>query len=101
MRVEDLIAALQDMIDDETLSPDAEVRLAIQPNWPFEHSVAAVAVPEPRCDTCGAHAGWKHEEGCDEGVGLVDLVNSAEVVYLSEGGQIGYLSGEAREAVGW
>lgn len=69
MTVEQLIAAL------EQLPPEAEVRLAIQPAWPFEYAISAIteAVPLPEGD----------------------------VVYLIEGTQLGYLPGEAREEIGW
>lgn len=65
MTVADLIDILSDF--DE----DAEVRLAIQPSYPFEH----------RLDDFVAEADGK--------------------VYLAEAGQVGYLSGEARAELGW
>jgi hypothetical protein len=59
----------------ESLPEDAEVRLAIQPSWPLEYAIGCVteAVSLPEGDT----------------------------VYLAEGPQLGYLPGEAREAIGW
>lgn len=56
----------------EDCEPDAPVHLAIQPSYPFEHSVARVE--------------YDTESG---------------VVYLAEGGQIGYLSGAVAESLGW
>jgi len=41
MTVQDLIQEL------EQFDPDAEVRLAIQPEWPFEHAVGGVASAAP------------------------------------------------------
>lgn len=55
----------------EQYDGDTEVRLAQQPNWPFEYSVGDIAE-------------------ADDGK-----------VYIGEGSQLGYLSGEAREALGW
>ncbi|WP_429554282.1 hypothetical protein [Paraburkholderia sp. MM5477-R1] len=68
MRVEELMEVL------EGLPPHAEVRLAQQPNWPFEYSIGDIA-----------------ELVTDDGF----------VVYLGEGQQLGYLSGEAAESLGW
>lgn len=57
------------------LNPDAEVRLATQPSWPLEHNIR----------------------------GIVEVEDEEErlVVYLGEGRQIGYLPGEAADALGW
>ncbi len=59
----------------ETCDPDSIVRLAIQPSWPFEHSIDRV-----------------EEFFMDDG---------ADIVYLSEGGQVRYLPGEAKDGLGW
>jgi hypothetical protein len=69
MTVEQLIAEL------EHLPPHAEVRLAMQPAWPFEYAIGAVttSLPLPEGDT----------------------------VYLVEAPQLGYLPGEAAEEIGW
>jgi hypothetical protein len=64
----------------EQMNPNAEVRFAAQPNWPFEYdidSVVQVAVEDRRTD------------------------DTTEVVYLEEGRQIGYLPGEAARELGW
>lgn len=66
MTVEKLIALLSYM------NPNAEVRLAIQHRWSFEHELGNVAMTE------------------DE-----------QTVYIGEGTQIGYLPGEAAEALMW
>lgn len=68
--VQELIEAL------EGLHPGTEVRIASQPNWPFEYSVEAVAVVETG-------------------------ENGEEVVYLAEGSQIGYLPGAVKDEIGW
>ena len=56
----------------EEFDGNAEVMLATQPNWPFE------------CHICG----------------IVDVEDENKVL-IGEGNQIGYLSGEGREALGW
>ena len=64
----------------EQMNPNAEVRFAAQPNWPFEYdidSVVQVDVEDRRTD------------------------DTTEVVYLEEGRQIGYLPGEAARELGW
>lgn len=66
------VARLMEIL--ETCDPEAEVRLAQQPSWPFEYSVGDV-----------------EEIGTDEG----------PVVYIGEGRQLNYLPGEVREALGW
>ncbi len=74
MRVRELIEELEGM------NPEAEVRFASQPSWPFEYSVSGVV--EVNTD--------------DE-----DDRTDTETVYLVEGDQIGYLPGEAKEKIGW
>ena len=75
MTVIELKEALEQMPD------EAEVRLAMQPSWPFEYSIMDVVPLEP-----------DEEAPADEEV---------KVVYLTEGSQLGYLPGEASEAIGW
>ena len=74
MTVADLIYEL------EQLNPEAQVRFASQPNWPFEYSIASVVQVEI-------------EDRRTEEV--------VETVYLEEGRQIGYLTGEAKDELGW
>ncbi len=73
-----LIEALQDIAEQH--GEDVEVRIAVQPNWPFEHSIDEVA--------------------CTEDVD--DDGNELEpVAYIGEGAQLGYLPGDAAQALGW
>lgn len=65
MTVADLIEALEGM------DPQAEVRLAMQPSWPMEYTVADA------------------------------VEDQTGIVYLSEDRQVGYLPEPGREAVGW
>ena len=80
MRLSELIALLQD-IQGSFPDGDPEVRLAMQPSWPFEYSIHSV--------TClGGPEDPEDPEGED-----------APVVYISEGVQLGYLPGAAKDAV--
>ena len=72
MRLSELLELLED-IQDSFPDEDPEVRLAIQPQWPFEYSI--------------------HSVGYLEGEG-------APVVYISEGVQLGYLPRAAQD-VAW
>lgn len=65
MNVIELIEALSEFPE------DAEVRLATQPAWPFEHSVG-------------------------QPVFVYD-----GTVYIPEAAQLGYLSGSAKSELGW
>ncbi len=78
MTVEELIMEL------ENLPPDAEVRFAGQPNWPFEYSIASVNII--------------YEEG-DDPDDIRD--DHSPVVYLAEGMQLAYLPEHVKEELGW
>lgn len=80
MLISELIEQLLDIQADH---PDAEVRLAMQPSWPFEYSIHQVVAVEEG-DTPD------RDEGSDPDV----------IVYLSEGVQLGYLP-EAAKDVAW
>jgi hypothetical protein len=61
----------------EGCDPDAEVRLAHQPTWPFEYAI-------------------------DPGNAAVEVeLDGGPVVYLGEGAQLGYLPQPARQQLGW
>jgi hypothetical protein len=61
----------------ESCDPDAEVRLAQQPVWPFEYAI-------------------------DPGNAAVEVeLDDGPVVYLGEGAQLGYLPHTVREQLGW
>ena len=70
--VEELMDRLSEM------PPEAEVRLAHQPGWPFEYGIDA----------------WNPAVVAKDG-------DNQDIVYLVEGGQIGYLPGSAAEEIGW
>ena len=70
LTVADLIEFLEDC------NPDAEVRLAMQPRWPFEYSIDGFSLMESETD-------------------------DGPVVYLPEGQQLNYLPGNVQEDLGW
>ncbi len=74
MTVADLIAEL------EFMNPEAEVRFASQPSWPYEYSINSVQ--EVQID----------DEEADE---------PDTVIFLEEGRQLGYLPAEAIFQLGW
>lgn len=71
MTVKELIEEL------EYLDPDAEVRFASQPNWPFEYDIRSISQE------------------------VMVNSNRDSVVYLEEGRQIGYLPEPAKNILGW
>jgi hypothetical protein len=75
------VAELREMLDG--LPDDTEVRIAQQPNWPFEYSIADVVI-------IGGELGATEEHEDDE-----------PVVYLVEGTQLGYLPGHVSRELGW
>lgn len=59
----------------EGMDADAEVRLAMQPQWAFEYSINDIVVVEDK--------------------------DGNNIAYLSEGRQLGYLPGNVAEELGW
>ena len=90
MTVQDLIEQLQSQ------PQDAEVRLAIQPRWAFEHSIGGVAGP----DEMREHLKDEFEFDRGDAEDLDDRVldEIPNVVYIGEGGQMGYLPSCAKVA---
>lgn len=82
------VGELKELLDD--MEDEIEVRLAHQPEWPFEYEIRDVAFieedPEPACDDDGEPIEEDEHE---------------PVVYLVEGEQIGYLPGYVSEHLGW
>lgn len=56
----------------EFANEDAEVRIAMQPSYPFEYTISSM-----------------------------DYYQTDDVVYLSEGHQVGYLPQEVSNQLGW
>lgn len=80
MRLSELIEKLE-AFQDAYPGKDPEVRLAIQPSWPFEYSIHSISSPR-----------LKDDRGED------DRGEKVPVVYLSEGSQLGYLPRAAQDA---
>lgn len=80
MTVQELIDILSDC------NPNAEVRLAFQPEWPFEYAIGEVVSSQD----------FDLDEDEDE-----DEEDIEPVVYIGESKQLGYLSGVATRALGW
>lgn len=89
MTLGDLIERLQDLAEEH--GEDLEVRLAHQPNWPLEYSIGEVTTTEAVRD------GDLDEDG--EAAQPEDA--QPAIVYIGEGQQLGYLSGDASRALGW
>lgn len=104
----------------ENVDPDAEVRIAQQPQWPFEYDITSVTEvkPEELYEVCLGDDGWQVEDGddilqdgfscdADAQTWLKDYIGREHggkcdgVVYIAEGRQIGYLPSIASRAVGW
>lgn len=76
MTVRELIGVLEEQ------DPDAEVRLMIQPSWPFEHAIAGVWTPD-------------EPNPYDDESGFLPADTDGPVVYLTEGRQLAYGSKRA------
>jgi len=86
--IRELIDQLEDLAEEH--GDATEVRLAFQPSWPFEHSIADVVATEQDDD-----------EGEDDDVARRPDGDGHVVVYIGEGRQIGYLPGAGARALGW
>ncbi len=97
------------------LPGDAEVRLAMQPNYPMEYTIEAVI--EVRTGSGEVRDAedtlWdlRHEEGADpqeiadaqDEVARLETIrdNTPAAVWIAEGSQTGYLSGDVSQELGW
>lgn len=85
------IAELREIIQD--LDDDVEVRIASQPRWPLEYSIASPAAFVESDEE-------EDEEGDTQRCPLKDAPPEG-VLYLGEGRQIGYLPTPARRGLRW
>lgn len=110
MTLNELIEKLTDL-QSQLGNEDPEVRLAIQPQWAFAHSIDQVVLPErPRYVTQAEFDAMSEEEqeaaneaaDRDE-VEFLDHREEApeQIIYIGEGRQEGYLPGNASRALGW
>ena len=79
MNVQELILHLQELVEQDESNAEKQVKLAMQPQWPFEYSINGVVQITVK----------DREE------------NEKDMVYLEEGRQVGYLPSEAKEELGW
>lgn len=110
MTLNELIEQLTDL-QNQLGNEDPEVRLAIQPQWAFEHSIDQVVLPEqPRYVTQAEFEAMSEDEqeraseaaDRDEVEFLDDnQLRPERVIYIGEGRQVGYLPGTASRALGW
>lgn len=85
MTISELIEELEQYDD------DTEVRLAIQPSYPFQHTIADVV------EVDFSEGGEDEDDDEDDG-------ETGTVVYIAEGGQLysaPYLPGAASKELGW
>ena len=111
MNIKDLIEQLEEIA---VLAPNAEVRYAAQPSWPFENSIREVLSwdKETMIDMEMENIQQAIEEDGAEPMSYEDKRTLAKdniehegecepVVYLAEGSQIGYLPAGPKEALCW
>jgi hypothetical protein len=89
----------------ESTLRDMEVRIAQQPSWPFEYNIGQVVGPDEITmrhreeEECPEHDGYLiGHAGCDVELAEED---TPKVIYIGEAGQIGYLPGMVKDALGW
>lgn len=90
MTIQELIDRLEELKED--VGGDVEVRLAHQPQWPFEYSIGDVIAIE-KDEAADADP---DDDGYDESADQEETI-----VYIAESSQIGYLSGHATNELGW
>ena len=89
MNIRQLIEELEDVAAEH--GDALEVRLAQQPSWPFEYSIARVELVDTSDD----------DDSDDDDADDTHLVQPKVICYLAEGSQLGYLPGCAARALGW
>lgn len=110
MTLSQMILALQNIAADLPEGVDPEVRVATQPNWPFEARVADNVVvfnpAEEDVHECKRELSDPDLTAEDrEAVKLaleaaeLQMKSQPPVVYIGEGQQIGYLAGEAKNLI--
>ena len=95
------VAQLRELIAD--LPDETEVRLATQPNYPFENWITGVNLVHPDAEDLIQIAGslsagdLTPEEEAEARSQHNELMAKPEILYILEGGQIGYASRELWE----
>lgn len=95
--VRQMYEALEEMLETEGGS---EILIATQPNWPLECHVAEVRLVEFVADHAFEGSNLAECEVC--GGPAEDEDHQMKVqAYIVDGGQKGYLPGEAKKELGW
>lgn len=87
MQAQELIEKLQEHID--AYGPETEVRLACQPNWPFEYSIQGCV------DSLQL---GPNEEGKEPETDSYGYPVEPPILYIVEGRQLGYFTKNAWDA---
>lgn len=86
----------------ENLDPEAEVRLAQQPSWPFEYSIGQIRevalVDDADLEALDSFSDLSTEERAERSR---RAESARRVVYIGEGQQLAYLPGAASRELGW
>lgn len=95
--IRDLIDTLEEIAQQH--GDDVKVRLAQQPNWPFEYTIGEVVAvdfdaPEPDSEE-------ELSELEDAAVNAPRTRGTNVKVYIGQGTQLDYLPGAASKALGW
>lgn len=89
MTIDELIELLQSFKEDG-IGGDAEVRLMTQKSWPFENSIHGVC----SSDDINAEAEQLHRDEAgddyDEDDYELEVDEGRDIVYIVDGGQLGY-----------
>jgi len=106
MRLSELMQELEYM-QERYEDDDPEVRLAVQPSYPFQHTIEGVYEVTPsgqlEPDAQDFEREEDYEDARDEWERSQDAPDQP-VVYIAEGGQLysaPYLPGAAAEVIGW
>jgi len=93
MNVRELIETLEEFA--ESHGDETEVRLATQPNWPFENTIASVVAIGEVEKSLAADVWDGVDDYCEE------YIQGCAILYIGEGRQIGYLPGRAKQKFEW
>jgi hypothetical protein len=109
MTVDDLIRELESVREDH--GGDTPVRLAIQPSWPFQHTIDSVEAVDLNAPDESEYPDREEFDSIDDYWKAVHEWEKARpdtdeqvVCYIAEGGQYydaPYLPGAAKNALGW
>lgn len=97
----DLRQAIEEL---DHLSDEVPVDMAIQPNWPFKHRIAGIAIVEPQgCQYPDGEDYREHDHAeCEDALAEVkERPGGGYHIYFVDGDQAGYLPGDAAREIGW